>query len=103
MRAFFFIYNAVPSSHYHVQFPRSLQGKKTVPLPTYFICAAEGKLRATPADAASAPDGPDGGVLCPNLTYLGAAGRRQVPSLFEEARTRRDARNSLRVRRRTST
>ena len=51
--------------------------RKAIPIPCYFIAAADGKLRSS----LSINDLPEGGELCPNLHWLGPGGVLEVAGL----------------------
>ena len=59
-----------------------IQKRLSVPAPTYFITADEDD-----ADGSTSliDDIPDGGELCPNLTFLGRRGVRRLPCAVEVA------------------
>lgn len=53
-----------------------LSGERKVPCPTYFICGSEDAEATTLVDKI-----PAGGELCPDLHYLGRAGKKKVAGL----------------------
>jgi hypothetical protein len=53
-----------------------LEGKETVPIPTYFITADEDDAKGC---TSLIDDTPDGGELCKNLTFLGRKGVKRLP------------------------
>ena len=62
-----------------------LEGKASVPVPTYFITGDEDDTKGC---TSLVDDIPDGGQLCKNLTFLGRRGVKRLPCGLTVARSR---------------